>query len=165
VATNDDSTYKVYPGKQLKLTAGEAAEVSDVVMLKQQPELATVIRKAANDLASAAFALLSDANAGNTQTIDSCARALMAGSADGPVRMYVTEGTQLVALQPGSSPVMVAAAGSDVKPKPKVQDSSGSADSSIEDRQLSRLESLSNSTERSAWNAGRSAAASRMTAR
>jgi hypothetical protein len=146
VSTNDDSTYKVYPGKQLKLTAGESvAEVTDVVMLKQQPELAQNVRKAANDLAAAAFQLLGDAKANTADRIASSAQTLMAGSAPGPVKLYVSEGAELVALQPGSIPMLAA------KPKPKADASTEEA--MLEEHQMAKLQFLGD-TAHSAWNAG-----------
>ena len=41
VCANDDSNYKVYPGKQIKLTAGEGsiAQIADVVMVKKNFKL------------------------------------------------------------------------------------------------------------------------------
>jgi hypothetical protein len=150
VATNDDSTYKVYPGKQLKLTIGESAEVSDAVIVKQEPQLAMSVRQAASDMASAALSLLSDASANNSQVIDACANVLMTGSAALPARLFVTEGAQLVALQPGSHPGTLVASAANAKPKPKV--SAPSQQTAQEEHQLSKLEVMSaDKGQRAAW--------------
>lgn len=152
VCANDDSSYKVYPGKQIKLTAGEAAQIADVVMVKQPPEVAMLMRQAAGDLASAALTLLSDAGASNRlSAIDACTRTLFNGSADscgGPSKLYVSEGSRLVALTPGSSPAVVASASTNVKPADKSlqAESLATAQSAQDEHLLNKFDLMNQST-------------------